>query len=60
MTRTHSKPVSIPVHGRQLAKIRKASERSSIPAQDIARFCVELGLAALATGSRRTVEGVAK
>jgi hypothetical protein len=60
MTRTHSKPVTLPAHGRQLAKIRKASERSGIPAQDIARLCVELGLATLATASRRTVEGVAK
>ena len=58
MTRTHSKPVSIPVYGRQLAKIRKASERSGLSEQEIVRLTMELGLAQVA----RTVaaEGVAK
>jgi hypothetical protein len=58
MTRTHTKPVTLPVPGRQLAKIRRASERSGLSQQEIVRLTMELGLAHVA----RTVaaEGVAK
>jgi hypothetical protein len=56
MTRTISKPVTMPVRKRQLAKIRTASTRAGVPVQDVARMILELGLAHVV----RAVEGVAK
>lgn len=49
MTRTHTKPVTLPVPGRQLAKIRRASERSGLSEQEIVRLTMELGLAVVAS-----------